>query len=284
MLRPFVLPVSLASGALLAVSTAQAATFVDPFTDGVLVGGTDNSGLDWYRRSANQSITIVDDSAGIGTGNALKLTITNGTQIDRAVIGLFSAFTLANVGDQISLAFDFRLEATPTVNTADGFRFGFYNSNGSVVATNGGTESDNDFGYQATIGTGTTPGFNLNKETNSGAGGLGSNNPNADRNSLSPTVLNTVAINDTLKHSATFTITRTASGVSLSSSVDGQELGTATNTTSPFFTFDEVVFNHATPQNFFLDNVNVTTTVVPEPTSTLLIGLGAAGLLMRRRR
>jgi hypothetical protein len=79
--------------ALLTATSASAATYVDPFTDGNLNGGADNSGLSWYRRSSNQSITVADDTAGIGSGNALKLTVTNGTQIDRAVVGSFSSFS-----------------------------------------------------------------------------------------------------------------------------------------------------------------------------------------------
>lgn len=265
-------------------ATLPAATFLDPFTDGMLVGGADNSGLAWYRRSANQAISIVDDTAGIGSGNALRLSITNTTQIDRAVLGLFGAFTLVNIGDKLTLSFDLRFETAPTVNTADGFRFGFYNSNGTVVATNGGTESDDDFGYQVSIGTGSTAGFDIKKETNVGAGGTGSDNPSVDRVSISPTTASTAAINDTLKHTATFSLTRNATGVTFDASFDGVALGSGTNDTTQFLTFDEVVITHGTPQAFRIDNVNVTTQTVPEPAAAGLLVLGLAGLCARRRR
>ena len=259
-----------------------AVTYTDGFTDGTLVGGADNSGLAWYRRSSNQTIAIAND-AGIGSGNALQLTI-NGTtnQIDRAVIGVFSNFTLVNVGDQISLAFDFRFLATPTVNTADGLRFGFYNSNGTALTGSGTTDSDNDFGYQASIGTGSTMGYSLFKEQNTVVGGLGADA--VDRNPLSPSVSNMAAIGDTLKHSLLFTIAKTASGVSFSTSVDGTLLGAGVDTSSPYLTFNEVVFNHGTPQGYAVDNVVVTATTIPEPATAGLIGLGLVGLLFRRRK
>src|SRR5689334_858052 len=95
-------------GLLSAKGTLVAALFLDPFTDNTLVGGSDNSGLAWYRRSANQAISIIDDTGGINTGNALRLTITANNQVDRPVLGVFSAFTLVNVGDKLTLSFDLR--------------------------------------------------------------------------------------------------------------------------------------------------------------------------------
>jgi hypothetical protein len=267
-------------GLALPFPAAEAATFLDPFTDGNLTAGADNSGLAWYRRSSNQTLGITNDSAGIGTGNALVLGVV-ATQVDRPVLGLFSDFTLVNVGDQISLTLDFRLAASPTVNTADGFRFGFYNSNGTLANADGSANSDNDFGYQMSFGTGTTAGFNLFEETNSnGAGGTGSG---PDRVSLSPTVNATTSINDTLKHSLVYTVTKTASGVSFSASVDGTTLGTGVDNTSAFVTFNEVLVDHATPQNYLLDNVTVTTTTVPEPGTFALLGAGLMGLFGWRR-
>jgi hypothetical protein len=135
----------------LLVPAAKAVMLVDPFTDGQLIGGADNSGIAWYDRSANTVAEIVDDSTGFGSGNALRLRITNTTQINRPVLGVFSPITLA-VGETLTLSFDFRFELTPNAtfnNTIDGFRFGFYNSNGTVVTADGSTQSDNDFGYQA---------------------------------------------------------------------------------------------------------------------------------------
>lgn len=275
----------IAASALILQAESKAVTLFEPFTDGDLIAGSDNSGIKWYRRSNNQAIAIVNDSAGIGTGNALQLSITNNGQINRAVIGTFGLMSLVNIGDQISLTFDFRFEIAPTVSTADGFRFGLYNSAGTPVTADGSTSSDDDRGYLVSIGTGSTLGFDIFKETNSGAGGLGSNEPvTDDRTSIGPTVANTFAISDTSKHTATFTLTRNATGVSFAAYVDGTLLGTGSNNATPFLQFDEVVFNHATPQAYRIDNVKVTTEAVPEPATTGLLGLGLAGLLSRRRR
>jgi hypothetical protein len=267
-------------GATLSCTAAEAATLFDPFTDGALVGGADASGLSWYRRSANQAIGIVNDSAGLGSGNALQLTIPGGVQINRPILGVFSDFTLVNEGDQISLTLDFRFAATPG-NVADGWRFGFYNANGTVMTSNGGSESDNDFGYLATIGTGTSSSFNLYEELNtSGAGETGFG---TDRISLSPTVNATAAISNTAEHTLVFTVTKTASGVSIATTVDGISLGSGVDTTAPYLTFNEVLISHGTPQAYLIDNVTVTTTAVPEPGAAALLGVGVLSLFGWRR-
>jgi hypothetical protein len=61
-------------------------------------------------------------------------------------------------------------------------------------------------------------------------------------------------------------------------------MGSGANDTTSFLTFDEVVINHGTPQAFRIDNVSVTTQAVPEPGTVGLLGVGLAGLWMRRRR
>ena len=184
-----------------------------------------------------------------------------------------------STGDFITLTMDFRFEALPTVSSTDGLRFGLYNTNGTNANTNGGAASDNDFGYQARIGTGTTAGFGLNKENiNNTAGELGAGN---DRVALTVVNPGDVAINDTLKHSLSFTITKTSAGVDVSAAVDGSPLGTGTSTV-PYLTFDEILISHATPQAYRVDNVLVTSNV-PEPGTLGVIGAGML-LLGRRRR
>lgn len=265
------------------IASLEAQTLFDPFTDGALVGGADASNIAWWDRSTQTSISIVDDSLGLGTGNALKMDLING-QIDRPVLGVFNAITLAE-GDQLTLSFDFRYEIAPTANSADIFRFGFYNSNGTSAASEGSSNSDNDFGYQVTLGSNNNGigGFDIKQENiNSGAGGLGSGS--GDRFTLSPLVNSRAQLSDILKHVATFTLTRTATGMDFSASFDGVLLGTATDTTTPYTTFDQVVFAHGTTDEYFLDNVQIIRSVVPEPSTALLACAGVAGLLSRRRR
>jgi hypothetical protein len=262
-------------------SDLRAVTLLDPFTDGQLVGGADNSGIAWYDRSANTIPEIINDAV-LGNGNALRLRITNGTQIDRPVIGVFNPITL-NIGDSLTLAFHFRFELVPSAtfnNTVDGFRFGFYNSNTTPVNADGTTQSDNDFGYQARIGTGTTAGLGLNREVSNGvAGELGAGN---DRTTLTPNVLSTFAVNDTAMHSASFSMTRTEAGLDFSVMIDGVVRGTGSHNSSPFTVFDEAIMSSGTPQNFYVDNVDVS--VVPEPGSVAALSIGILPLLLLRRR
>lgn len=247
----------------------------DTFSDNSLAAsGTGEAA--WFRRSANETIAAADDSAGIGTGSALKLT--TAAQTERPIIGTFPAATLgAAVGSQLVLGFDFRFTAAPG-NTADGFRFGLYNSNGTAVAADGSVNSDNDFGYQASIGTGTGSGVDLSKETSNGnAGELGTG---TDRTSVKTVTASNVSISDQVKHSALFTLTRTAAGVDLSVSVDGVNRATGSNNTAPFVTFDEIVASHNAAFGYNIDNVILD---VPEPAALSLLSLPALGLLARRR-
>jgi hypothetical protein len=131
------------------------------------------------------------------------------------------------------------------------------------------------------IGVAATAGGDLRKETsNGGAGELGTG---TDRPSVTTASLATVAINDTVKHSGNLTLTRTATGIALSGSIDGTLLATGIDNTTPFTTFDEVVYSHGPAFGYFIDNV-VVNAAVPEPATAGLLTVAAAGLLLRRRR
>jgi hypothetical protein len=271
---------ALSSVVLMVAGGAAAAPIVsDNFSDNNLAA-TGPGEASWFRRSANETIAVADDSAGIGSGPALRLTI-NTTQTERPIIGTFPATTLgAPVGSQLVLGFDFRFTSAPG-NNADGFRFGLYNSNGTVVAADGSANSDNDFGYLASIGTGTGSGVDLFRETSNGsAGELGTG---IDRTSVKTATLSNVSIADQLKHSALFTLTRTVAGVDLDVSVDGISRATGSHNTAPFTTFDEIVMSHNAAFGYNIDNVLLD---VPEPaaTTSLLPLAAAVGLAGRRRQ
>jgi len=262
----------------------------DNFTDGLAEGGADNSGIDWYDRSANTGLTVVNDNGagGIGSGNGLQMAITStGAQTNRGLVGKLSqAITLANPGDTLSLSFSFRLiskgGATAPLNASTGFTFGFYNSNLTPIPANSNDSgaSDNDFGFRGEFGTGTLSRVAIFKEENVGAGGLGTG---VDGAAIAVNDPVPVMVGDFLPHTATITLTyNSASDLGIALTYDGAAVGSGSSSV-PFLTFDELVFSQGGSNGFILDNVVVTSNV-PEPGSAMLAALCGMAVMARRRR
>lgn len=280
---------SLAPLAALCLTSADAAVnLTENFTDGVLNGGADNSGIAWFDRSSNTGLTIVSDpSPGFGTGNALRMARTGDAIVNRGLVGVLSeGITLSNPGDTLTLSFSFRFTttagSTAPFNASEGFTFGFYNSNTTVVTANDSANSDNDFGFRGEFGTGTFSRVGIAKETNvvGSAGGLGTGGDGVQMTVMDPVA---VSIGDFLPHTGSITLTyNTATNMGVSVSYNGNVVGTATST-SPFFTFDEIVFSQGGGNGFLLDNVVVTSNV-PEPGSAALIALGGVFCVAGCRR
>lgn len=279
----------LAPLAALCLPCAEAAILLtDPFTDGNLTGGADNSGMAWYDRSVNTGLTIVNDpSPGFGSGNALRMARTGSAIGNRGIVGVLSqSITLANPGDTLTLSFSFRFTSTASSTApfdgGEGFTFGFYNSNGTVTSANDSVGSDDDFGFRGEFGSGATSRVGIAKETNvaGSAGGLGTGT-----DGVQMTVTNAVgvAVADFLPHTGSITLTyNSATNMGVSVSYDGNVVGTATSTV-PFFTFDEIVFSQGGGNGFLLDNVVVSSNV-PEPGSAALIAMGGVVCAAGRRR
>ena len=264
-----------------------AVLFSDPFTDGDLVAGADNSGISWYDRSANTEISIIADTTGINNGNALQMAANSASAItNRGIVGVLSqSLTLAAPGDYLTLSFSFRFistnGSTSPGNANGGFTFGFYNSNGTTVTANNANTSDNDFGFRGEFGSGANPAVAIFKETNSGAGGLGTG---ADGGAV--TVVNpvNVQVNDFLPHTGSITLTyNSPTDLAIALMYDGAAVGSGTSSV-PFLTFDELVFSQGGSNGFNLDNVVVESNI-PEPGTAALMGLCAVlGLAGHRRR
>lgn len=270
-----------ASVGLACVSAASAATLVsDDFTGGVpasyTTGGT-TSGI---------ALSAVDDSAGIGAGNALQAAITNTTSY---AVRPFANTTLA-VGDSITASFDLRFSSPATLAAGDRIlRFGLYST---TAATNLGFTGRFDLGADANTSTAdvfrSTSIFNT--ATANGSATLVPATTNAD-----------AQINDNLVRHITLTITRSADAAA-SGSLTFQKGANAavtitgssnnTGTTADYFTLSEFVIGingtaggpgigGVGEEDFRIDNLSISTT--PEPTSLALLGLGGVALLKRRR-
>jgi len=107
---------SLRVGALLfaltcALETGAATYTSDPFSDGSWNNTStgDALGAVWYAGSAG-TLSIANDAAGIGSGNALRLA---GSATGQKCLAQFHPTTLTEPGDWVRLSFDFRFESKP---------------------------------------------------------------------------------------------------------------------------------------------------------------------------
>lgn len=126
----------------------------DSFDDGSRA--RDPGGLNWYSTDANSSgaprpaLTVADDSAGIGDGFALFADADGSNRDVQGVFGDGSQASLgANLGDTLTVSFDFRLQELPDPNAigiADAeVRFGLFEDTDGEFGTNGWGASDGDF-------------------------------------------------------------------------------------------------------------------------------------------
>jgi hypothetical protein len=284
-----------------AASQASAQVLVDDTFD---IGPTPTRGddaadpldLQFFRNGA-ATLQVVDDAAGIGTGNALEVT----SNSDFAWIAAnFASVELDDVGDALTLTFDFRRLSTglPGGSSPD-FRFGLYNSAGTAIAADQPLVIDNtadDNGYFASLGVGRESRIAL-RETAEANGILGG--PAGDDflnlQASSGGGIAFPGFNDTASRSILMQLTRLDEGIGVLVQVDGETYidvvddGTDpdTNELAGLFIeeFDVVGFGIGSTGvddiDYRIDNVRI---AIPEPTTAGL--LGAAGLLglLRRRR
>ena len=221
------------------------------FTDGARTNGTDALDTAWYTLGA-PTISIVNDSAGIGSGNALQLAATGST--GRGIVAGFPAQTLAD-GDSITLSFNWRFTGTIGLNQANSLRYGLHSSNGTPVTADNTTQSDNDKGYfvmtnPGAAGTATT----LKRETGGAPGVLGG----TDWSGLG--TAGASVSGSTVKHTSTIVITRSGSNLVVSASIDNLAAATGTDSVPVTYTFDQfgITLAGATlPSPILIDNIQV---------------------------
>lgn len=213
----------------------------------------------WYKQNGTSSyhLAVLNDSAGIGSGNALYLS-NNSTSITRHLVRSFDSIELATPGDRIELQFDVRM--TTSVNADSGFRFGINNSNGTILTADesGDTTTDDDYGYFVTMATGSGASrvrIYEDPGTSSVNGGSGINRRAED---YSFPRLNTTS--RTVKYS----ITRAESGVIWNLSVDDAVIFDTVegDTSSPVTVFDELVFTSTSGVDWAIDNIKMTVSII----------------------
>jgi hypothetical protein len=264
--------------------TARAAPITwlnDTFTDGGRTNGADALDTAWYFTNG-PTVTV-------GTDLSLTTTSTS-TSIFRRLAGEFTAQSLTNVGDSITLSMDFKMTSLGTSgNTNRAFRVGLFNTNSSSLTADSTTTAEstvtnlsNDTGYFVGIGTGTTGTTSLMREDGTGASFMAG----SDIAYLTPTGGLSPQIGDLLAHTLIFKITKdSASTVLVDFTLDGGSVDlTAGGGTTTYTTFNEVGFSNGAYQTgFVIDNITVVTDTIPEPATLALLGLGGMAFLRRRK-
>ncbi len=295
--------VRVAAAMCLAACSFSAASAAIIFTDGFGDGDRDNNGLDagatatdptdvgigWFLTDGTSAVTFraIDDSAGIGSGNALQMF--NTASNNRPSIGKFPAVTLAH-GDKLVLRLDMRLAST-SANVDRAIRWGLYNdvdgNTASADTGSGGTLSLEDVGYNVRIDAGpdssNTTSMDVTRDDSTTGTiiqgtttGIGVASTNA---------ANQLLITDLKAH---FELTLERSGTSMIVTLqrDSNAAITGTDASPPSFTFNEVALGLRSnaAMDIRVDNIQVEYVPIPEPGGMALALLAACGLAVRWRR
>jgi hypothetical protein len=268
-------------------ATALTTNVFDTFEDGnkLATGSLDGN---WYSAlSQGQAVITNDTFAGGGSTKALLLTSPDSF---RRMSATFAGVTLGSTsGDTITLSFDMRLTSA-IANNAFGFRFGLYNSAGTSITNDNPnglsqpTQQNDDFGYFVRFGTGANSPANNNLLREPGI----DNPTGGDTGSQTILSTNTVySINDSLKHSFTLQLMRTnTTQMALAYWYDGNLVSGVIQASPLTSSFDTIYFaKGSVTTDFAVDNVLLTSIVIPEPSTGALIGVGLLGVwLLRQRR
>lgn len=223
----------------------------------------------YFRNGAAALVSVTDDSSGIGTNNAL-LHDPNGNTF-RKLVRTFSAFTLAETGDFLELTFDMRFPSGAPTENSQGFRFGLYNSNGTLPTADGQNLTGDDFGFYAALGTGGTEGrFIFETEANGFLGG-------GTQNQLSGA--GGITINDADTQNIVFRLERVATGLEIDLSLNGASILSVIDTSPVTYTFDQIgvgLGNVSSANDAYLSD-NVQLTAIPEPSSLMLVMIALVG-------
>jgi hypothetical protein len=293
----------LAMAILVASSAFDVASAAIIFSDGFGDGDRDNNGLDagaavtdptdvgipWLLTDGTSAVNFkaIDDSAGIGSGNALQLNNTGSN--NRPSVGHFTQVTLGD-GERLILRFDARLVSSTPATSDRSIRFGLYrdtnSDDGTVDHGSTGTLSVDDVGYNARVDDGADVSNATYMDVTRDDTPTGTSIIQATATGLSISSSNTAdRLADALKHHFELTLIRSGTSMLISLQQDSNPAISGTDTTPPgSFVFDEVALgvrsNAAMDMRF--DNIQVE--YIPEPASLCLLAIAAGALLFCRPR
>lgn len=244
---------------------------------------------DWHTFK-NTATTL----SGQGTDDPILGSLANSSSTAFLIGYLNAPLSLVNVGDKISLTFSMTFNDTAgmAAGANDNLRFALFDLNGESkvtidnTATAGTTDTDNLRGYWYGVRTSPTGG-SIRKRISSDANPFANSSNTLLGTPGGSAVTFSGAVNGVggQAYSGELTITKTALGIDLSGYFGGNA---TTNTfaisdnSSPFSSnFEAVGFLNGSAVNvdqILFQDVSVTLTPVPEPSSILLAFAGATGL------
>ncbi|MEO0629370.1 MAG: hypothetical protein AAFY46_01415 [Planctomycetota bacterium] len=229
----------------------------DRDNDGVAEGPANDfadTGFAWYylRGFSGLLIDVADDSAGIGTGNALQALVS--TSSTRAMVASIEPVSLAD-GDTIAFEFDVRIDGfAPTTDRR--FRFGIYSSEGTPITedTSSSATSDDDLGYAVQMDTGVSTESSITIRRDLVGSVLSGSMPGIGATSDDPIFalgLGTRKLRLELERSGSEMLARAF--------VDGTLATEGVDIAPDTFDFDQIVFgtNSISLISYFIDNVVV---------------------------
>jgi hypothetical protein len=252
---------------------------------------SEDVGIPWLLTDGTTAVTFraIDDSAGIGSANALQLNNTGSN--NRPAVGHFSPVTLAD-GDKLVLRFDARLVSTSAI-VDRAIRFGLYRDtsadDGTVDHGSATSVSVDDVGYNARVDAGNETGNSTSMDVTRDDTSTGTSIIQATATSIGVASTNASdqLLTTTLLNHFEMTLQRSGASLVVTLQKDSNAAISGTDATPTGFVFDEVALgvrsNAAMDMRF--DNIQVEYTQgVPEPTCLALFGLGGSMLLLRRGR
>ena len=183
----------------------------ETFTDGELAGGADQLDASWFR-GGGASPSIIDDTAGLGAGNALQYLGTG--NFSRVTAAFDAPIPLVNAGDKITVELRLRMTRFSEANEG-GIRFGLHHDNGAPITSENVGESWSGLtagwdGYYFRGGVGSLAGMRIFKDLPGASGG-------AMGGSADITLGNGTgwALGDTDEHAVRIEVLRTSNGQNL---------------------------------------------------------------------